>query len=164
MGLNTQQNNWERNMEENKDKEKDKEEITEEVVAETLDEDEAGQETPDACADSDQDMIASLQEEKKKLEEEVASLKDRMLRNAAETENYKKRLRQDKENAVKYANESLIRDLLDPLDNFSRAIEAAEKSQDVETIKKGVVHILTQSPCVRIRATHLSFLQEPFPL
>ncbi len=138
MGLNTQQNNWERNMEENKDKEKDKEEITEEVVAETLDEDEAGQETPDACADSDQDMIASLQEEKKKLEEEVASLKDRMLRNAAETENYKKRLQRDKEEAVKYANTALVKDLIGPIDDFSRALDAAEKSDNFDALKEGV--------------------------
>ena len=78
------------------------------------------------------------------LEEKVSELNDRILRDAAETENYKKRLRQEKENSVKYANEALIRDLLDPLDNFSRAIEAAEKSQDIETIKQGVEMVESQ--------------------
>ena len=78
------------------------------------------------------------------LEEKVSELNDRILRDAAETENYKKRLRQEKENAVKYANEALIRDLLDPLDNFSRAIEAAENSQDIETIKQGVEMVESQ--------------------
>ena len=90
------------------------------------------------------DETEALRSRVKELEDKVAELNDRILRDAAETENYKKRLRQDKENAVKYANESLIRDLLDPLDNFSRAIEAAEKSQDVETIKKGVEMVESQ--------------------
>lgn len=80
----------------------------------------------------------------KELEETIADLKDKELREAAETENYKKRLRQEKENAVKYANEALIRDLLDPLDNFSRAIEAAETSKDFDTIKTGVVMVEDQ--------------------
>ncbi len=80
----------------------------------------------------------------KELEEMIAELKDKALREAAETENYKKRLRQDKETAVKYANEALIRDLLDPLDNFSRAIEASETSKDFDTIRTGVVMVEDQ--------------------
>lgn len=80
----------------------------------------------------------------KELEEELASVKDKALRDAADTENYRKRLRQEKENAVKYANESIIRDLLDPLDNFSRAIEASEKTNDFETMKQGVVMVQDQ--------------------
>ena len=80
----------------------------------------------------------------KELEDTIADLRDKALREAAEVENYKKRLRQEKENAVKYANESLIRDLLDPLDNFSRAIEASESSKDFDTIKTGVVMVEDQ--------------------
>lgn len=90
------------------------------------------------------DEAEALKSRIKELEDKVADLNDRILRDAAETENYKKRLRQDKENAVKYANESLLRDLLDPLDNLSRAIEAAGKSQDVETIKQGVEMVESQ--------------------
>ena len=71
-------------------------------------------------------------------------MKDKALRDAADTENYRKRLRQEKENAVQYANESIIRDLLDPLDNFSRAIEASEKTNDFETMKQGVVMVQDQ--------------------
>ena len=78
--------------------------------------------------------VDTLRSKVKELEETIADLKDKALREAAETENYKKRLRQEKENAVKYANEALIKDLLDPLDNFSRAIEASETSKDFDTI------------------------------
>ena len=88
--------------------------------------------------------VDTLRAKVKELEESVADLKDKALREAAETENYKKRLRQEKENAVKYANEALIKDLLDPLDNFSRAIEASETSKDFDTIKTGVVMVENQ--------------------
>ena len=127
----TKKNKRRGNMEE--EEKKEAEELSEEV-----------KETKAAEAEDKADETVALSERVKELEDKVAELNDRILRDAAETENYKKRLRQDKENAVKYANESLIRDLLDPLDNFSRAIEAADKSQDVETIKKGVEMVENQ--------------------
>ena len=87
------------------------------------------------------DEVETLQERIKELEETITRMKEDELRRAADTENYKKRLRADKENAVKYANESLISDLLEPLDNFSRAIDAAESSDDTEAFKKGVIMV-----------------------
>ena len=54
------------------------------------------------------------------LEAKVKELEENKLRVAAETENYKKRLLKDKESAVRFANESLVKDLLDPIDNFAR--------------------------------------------
>ncbi len=95
-------------------------------------EEEAPHAEEEAGAPSEEDALKARIAE---LEEEIASLKDKALRDAADTDNYKKRLRQEKENAVRYANEGLVKDLLDPLDNFSRAIESAG---DAETIKKGV--------------------------
>ncbi len=87
------------------------------------------------------DEVETLRERIKELEETIAKMKEDDLRRAADTENYKKRLRADKENAVRYANESLISDLLEPLDNFSRAIDAAESSDDTEAFKKGVIMV-----------------------
>ena len=118
------------------------EEKKEEMTAEETQASEDTTAAEEAVAEDD--GKAALEAKVNELEAEVAELKDQMLRSAAEMENYKKRLRQDKENAVKYANESIIRDLLDPLDNFSRAIEAAESTQDVETIKTGVSMVESQ--------------------
>lgn len=118
------------------------EEKKEEMMAEETQASEDAKGAAEAVAEDD--GKAALEAKVKDLEAEIADLKDQMLRSAAEMENYKKRLRQEKENAVKYANESIIRDLLDPLDNFSRAIEAAEKTQDVETIKTGVSMVESQ--------------------
>lgn len=87
------------------------------------------------------DEVEALKSRIKDLEESITKMREDELRRAADTENYKKRLRADKENAVKYANESLISDLLEPLDNFSRAIDAAESSDDTEAFKKGVIMV-----------------------
>ena len=88
--------------------------------------------------------ISELESKVKELEETIADLKEKALRDAADTENYKKRLRADKDSAVRYANEGLIKDLLDPLDNFSRAVEAAGSTGDVESIKTGVSMVESQ--------------------
>ncbi len=114
------------------------EEIKKEAEAET------SEESKETAQETEVSEVDELKAKVKELEETVSDLKDKALREAAETENYKKRLRQEKENAVKYANEALIRDLLDPLDNFSRAIEASEKSKDFDTIRTGVVMVEDQ--------------------
>ena len=104
---------------------------------------EAAAATP-AENDAKDAKISELESKVKELEETIADLKDQALRDAADTENYKKRLRADKESAVRYANEGLIKDLLDPLDNFSRAVEAAGSTGDIESIKTGVSMVENQ--------------------
>ena len=118
--------------------EEEKKEVAEEIPVEE------NQQEAKAAEDDEPSAEELLNARVKELEEELASVKDKALRDAADTENYRKRLRQEKENAVKYANESIIRDLLDPLDNFSRAIEASEKTNDFETMKQGVVMVQDQ--------------------
>lgn len=90
------------------------------------------------------DDVAVLADKVAELEGIIATMKEDELRRAADTENYKRRLRLDKESAVKYANEQLISDLLTPIDNFARAIEAADKSQDFESMKTGVIMVQDQ--------------------
>lgn len=64
------------------------------------------------------------------LEAAVAEHKDQLLRVRAESENFKRRLQQDKETAVKFALESFIRDLIPILDSFDQAMAFANPSQD----------------------------------
>lgn len=87
---------------------------------------------------------AELEAKVLELEAVIAKMKDDDLRRAADTENYKKRLRLDKENAIKYANESLISDLLTPLDNFARALEASSQTEDFDAMRQGVVMVQDQ--------------------
>lgn len=123
------------------DKKKKDEEIQEEIVAETIDDEEEMEEVSEEEAEEEE--VRESEEDKLKeqvdaLSKEVADLKDRLIRNQAETENYKKRLQKEKEDAVKYANTTLVKDLLGPLDDFSRALEAANSTDNFEAMKEGV--------------------------
>lgn len=64
-------------------------------------------------------------------------LQDRLLRVQAELENYRKRARREFDEAQRYREIDLLRDLLPVLDNVHRAIEAAEKSDDIEGLRAG---------------------------
>lgn len=127
---------------EDMEEEKRKDDVQEDVVAETLDEGSSVQEpeTEPGKGDTaaDEDALARLEDENRALARQVEELKDRLVRNAADTENYKKRLQRDKEEAVRYANTALVKDLIGPMDDFSRALDAAEQSSNFEALKEGV--------------------------
>lgn len=72
------------------------------------------------------------------LENEVAELKDKVLRRAAEFENYKRRTENDQLNLLTYAAESFIQRLLPTVDDFERSIQHINEAQDVDAIKQGL--------------------------
>ena len=55
-------------------------------------------------------------------QEEIAGYQDKMLRAAAEFDNYKKRMERDRSAAMKYAGEHILRDILPVVDNLERAV------------------------------------------
>lgn len=57
------------------------------------------------------------------LRQEADEYKDRLLRLAAEFENYKKRMERERESLLKYAGENILRELLATVDNLDRALE-----------------------------------------
>ncbi|MBN2268200.1 MAG: nucleotide exchange factor GrpE [Acholeplasmataceae bacterium] len=57
-----------------------------------------------------------------KLENDIKELKDKLLRNAAELENFKKRMHQERIQDRKYASKTLVGDILAPLDQFDRVV------------------------------------------
>ena len=120
------------------EKEMKDEEIQEEVVAETLDEETAESATSDEREDKAADELEALRKELEAEKEKNAELTDRLIRNQADTENYRKRLLKDKEDAVRYANTALVKDLLEPIDNFSRALAAADQSKNFDGFRDGV--------------------------
>ena len=70
---------------------------------------------------------------------------ERLLRQVAETDNLRKRLAKEKQDAIRYANESLIEQILPTMDSFDMAISAANSSNEntIDSLKKGVemVHV-----------------------
>jgi len=63
------------------------------------------------------------------LEGELAETKDRLLRALAETENVRRRLQRERDDAQKYAASAFARDLLSAVDNLRRAIEAVPEAE-----------------------------------
>ena len=101
----------------------------------------------DAKADKADKAADAKSEEKKEqtpeeriaeLEKEVADLKSQALYKAAENDNWRKRMMQQKDDAVAYANASLLSDLLDSLDNFDRTLDAAKDAKDAKSIADGI--------------------------
>lgn len=82
-----------------------------------------------------------IEELKRKLEEKEKEAKeyyDRLLREAADLENFKKRAAKDKEEWTKFANEDLIKAILPVIDNLERAVNHAEKVVDTGVMIEGV--------------------------
>jgi molecular chaperone GrpE len=75
------------------------------------------------------------------LTEEVASLKERLLRLAAEMDNTRKRLEREKAEATLYAATNFAKDLLSVADNLGRALQAlpAEERERAGEIEKNLI-------------------------
>lgn len=63
------------------------------------------------------------------LELEVAKWKDQAIRNAAELDNFRKRMSREKLDALRYGNQSLLEELLPVLDNFDMGMQAAAQEE-----------------------------------
>ena len=95
--------------------------------------------TADGAAETTEEAKELSPEEKiAALEKEIADLKNQALYKAAENDNWRKRMMQQKEEAVAYANASLLGDLLDSLDNFDRTLDAAKDAKDAKSIADGI--------------------------
>ena len=63
-------------------------------------------------------------------EEEVAELKDKLLRTLADMENLRRRSQKDREDALKYSSANFARDMLSVADNLRRAIDSIPEDGD----------------------------------
>lgn len=76
------------------------------------------------------------------LEQEKSDLRERMLRVAAEFENWKKRSRKEQEDVQFRAKEQILRDVIEVVDNLERAISSMTDSTDSKAVKDGVNLVL----------------------
>ena len=82
-------------------------------------------------------------------DDKVAALEDRLLRLAADFENYKKRAAREREAYVTLANERLIGELLPILDDLERALVAAAEHEEAQ-LEEGVT---ARAPLARRRCS-----------
>jgi len=87
---------------------------------------------------------AKLEAKMEELTVERDEYKDKYMRVMAEFQNYQKRAEKDKQDLIKYANERIITDLCDVLDNFERALSTDISSQNIQAYTKGVEQIFNQ--------------------
>lgn len=87
-----------------------------------------------------EDLLKKIEEKEK----EVKDQHDRLLRVAADLENFKKRAAKEKEDWIKYANEDLMKSILPFIDNLARAVNHAEKTADTGVMIEGVRLTLQQ--------------------
>ena len=120
------------------------EDQTEETKSQTESDDSDNSETQAQEAASNGDSTEEKSEEAKEvtpeeriaeLEKEIADLKSQALYKAAENDNWRKRMMQQKDEAVAYANASLLGDRLD---NFDRTLDAAKDAKDAKSIADGI--------------------------
>ncbi len=80
------------------------------------------------------------------LQAEVNKYRDQSLRAAADLENYRKRMIREKEDAIRYANMSLLEKLIPILDNFELGLEVAKTTPDASaaSISQGLSMVQRQ--------------------
>ena len=111
----------------------------------------------------------SLEKQLEKARAEVAEQKDKVLRIAAEFENYKKRMMREKSTAMKYAGEPIFREILATVDNLERAIsqgeaEGVDPEQSLAALLEGVKLTLKSlvAALKKFEVTPIDSVGEPF--
>jgi molecular chaperone GrpE len=80
----------------------------------------------------------SADSQEKQAQEELQIYQDKYIRLSAEFENYKRRAKRDQNDAIRYANESLLKNLLSTLDNLERAIQCGKDAGATGSLLEGV--------------------------
>ena len=111
-------------------------------------------------------LEAQLEESFKRGRDTGERLKDtheRLLRSAAEFDNFKKRASKEKEDAAKFGNEKILKDFLPVLDNLERALDHAEQ-HDLKQVIEGVrlVQKLFETTLARHGVVGFSAVGKPF--
>jgi len=118
----------------------------------------------DALSATPAEEIARLREALEAKSREAEEYRDRYLRGAAEFDNARKRAVREREEYTRYANESLLRELLPVLDNFERALQSARNESTAAAVTAGVE--LIQRELLRVLekfgVTSFSSVGQPF--
>ncbi len=129
---------------------------------------EMGAQGPEEAREAEKEPAQSeLEELKRKVEEATAlaeELKDKWLRAAAELENFKKRSLREREEMIRQAQESLVREFLPILDNLQRALAHADNQDGAAGLVEGIKMIERQfsSTLERLGVTPIEALHRAF--
>ncbi len=127
------------------------------AAEETASEDVAAEATEEVEEVVIEDPVAAL-------EAEVAELKDRLLRQAAEVENTRRRAKKDVEDAGNYAITKFARDLLDVSDNLRRALDAAGDTSAADPAMKTLFEGVEMTEQALLKALEKNGIEKLEPL
>jgi molecular chaperone GrpE len=96
-----------------------------------------------------QDPLKELEAKLKAKEEEAKETYDRLLRTSADFENFKKRTAREMEEFRKYANQSLLKEMLSVVDNLELAINSSNGNKSIDKNLVDGLH-LTLSEILRV--------------
>lgn len=105
-----------------------------EHLEEEISMEEVNQET---AADIDVEEVSEV-DNTDDLQQKCDDLNDKNLRLMAEFDNYRKRTLKEKADLIKNAGERIFKDMLPLIDDFERAIQAMDATDDVTAVKEGV--------------------------
>lgn len=87
---------------------------------------------------------AAVKAERQRSGDELIKAKEKMLRVAADFENFRKRARRDQDDAVHSARVEVLKEMLPVFDNLARAVEHGDSVQDIAPILEGAKMVTKQ--------------------
>ena len=81
---------------------------------------------------------------KAEMQSKIDDLQLRIIRIQADTENFRRRIQREQDDARKFESLRLLRDMLPGLDGLNRAISSAEQTGDMQTLLDGIKMVAQQ--------------------
>ncbi|WP_285818534.1 nucleotide exchange factor GrpE [Helicobacter bilis] len=113
-----------------------------EEVSNDLESTQTDDETDTLESTEDSEEIAKFEQDESLLEQKIKDLQDQYLRTHADFENVKKRLEKEKAQALEYANQNILKDLLPIIDTLEKALESANALPSGDKIAEGLNLVL----------------------
>lgn len=122
-------------------------------------------EETDAAEEADAESIEQADETDPiaALEQDILKWKELAMRTAADMENFRKRASREREESMRYANQSLLEDLLPILDNFDMGMQAASQEEGsmifigMDMVRKQLNEFLTNAGVKEVDAEGKEF-------
>lgn len=108
------------------------------------------------------DPVPALAEDMIELRKEREELRDRLLRQAAEFDNYRKRIDRERKDTALYAATDVLQDLLPIVDDFDRALQtdvpgAESYRQGLAIIHRGLLEVLRKRGATPVETVGTDF-------
>ncbi len=150
------------------------EQQTETNSAESREEPSSGAESEELTEDREESVMEVNVDEWESLQAERDELEEEILRKTADLDNLRKRKREEEQKLRKYSGQGVLRDLLEVVDNFDRALDSMEIESDdvrqgIEMIQKQLYEVLRKHDVESMEAEgdrfdphrHDAMMQEP---